>query len=200
VVADAHFSSASPLMAADKSSGSSEPRPAEKARDGDAAPPAYSPVANAPPPSGPPKQLSSKELAELSAAFSSLSIPSVITKVDESTCLAHLKLLFAFHNLKEDVGYTDGLWDILDSKVDSYKAADDKDADPAAVLARLREKRWALYVARAVDRYETWWNCFPSDQPLLASDVDDNTPAYSNFTSSTRAITWTPQMLPPLGT
>lgn len=161
----------------------------------DNAPPAYTPVAGAPPPTGPPRQLSEKELAALNSAFSSLSLPTVATKVDEDTCLAHLKLLSAFYTLKEDVGYTDGLWAIYDSR-----AAPQTDSGPelGAELAKLREKRWALYVARAVDRYKAWWNTFASD-PLTLADMTHDSPKYGDFTSSNEAMNWEPQPLPPLG-
>lgn len=165
-----------------------------------AAPPAYMAVDNASaPPSGPPKQLSQKELDELNAAFSSLNLPTVVTKVDADTCLAHLKLLFAFHSLKEDIGYSDGLFQISDSRAfHSSGAAKDKDFDPIPALAKLREKRWALYVARAVDRYEAWWNSFALD-PLVASDLHGSSAKYSGFANGDKAQNWGPEMLPPLG-
>lgn len=174
-----------------KSSGAGSDAPANGA-----APPAYSPVAGAPPPTGPPQQLSEKDLKELNAAFSALSIPDHVTKLDESTCLAHLKLLSAFHNLKEDIGYTDGLYNIFDTRASKDV---DAGADPAATLAKLREKRWAVYVARAVDRYEAWWNTLTSD-PLTIADMDPKSPKYGEFVNSNTILNWTPQMLPPLGT
>lgn len=33
------------------------------------------------------------------------------------TCIAHLRLLHAFHSLKEDIGYSDGLFGLWDSAV-----------------------------------------------------------------------------------
>ncbi|KAH8194952.1 hypothetical protein TruAng_010893 [Truncatella angustata] len=158
------------------------------------APPAYTPVAGAPPPTGPPKQLSEKELDALNAAFSALNLPTVAQKVDENTCLAHLKLLATFHNLKEDVGYTDGLWNIFDSRANRH---DDPKSEPGAVLAKLREKRWAIYVTRAVDRYEAWWNTMPSD-PLTNDEMTANSPKHGDFVNSETPLKWTPEMLPPL--
>ncbi|KAI1871097.1 hypothetical protein JX265_006137 [Neoarthrinium moseri] len=169
---------------------SSSPPPAAD----NSAPPPYTAVASAPPPQGPPRQLSEKEIASLNAAFSSLQIPDIVKKVDESTCLAHLKLLSAFHNLKEDVGYTDGLWEIFDARA---ARSTDGDEDPAAVLAKLREKRWAVYVARAVDRYEVWWNSLPSD-PLTIDDMTAESPKYGEFVNSATTMQWTAEMLPPL--
>jgi hypothetical protein len=157
--------------------------------------PAYSEVGSAPPPPAEPKQLTDKELAELTAAFSSLKLPAVATKVDESTCLAHLKLLSAFHNLKEDVGYNDGLWEIYDSRA---RTETEGDSNTDSVLSKLREKRWALYVARAVDRYESWWNTMESD-PLTTKEMLAGSPKYGEFACSSTVTVWSPEMLPPLG-
>ncbi|KAG7042513.1 alpha-ketoglutarate-dependent sulfonate dioxygenase [Colletotrichum scovillei] len=38
------------------------------------------------------------------------------------------------------------------------------------ILIRLREKRWAIYLGRAVDRYAAWWRSFGPDM-LLESDM-----------------------------
>lgn len=174
------------------------PPPVDAIPDG-AAPPAYTALGDAPPPTGPPKQLLPEELDQLNSAFASLSLPLVATKVEPDTCLAHLKLLFAFYGLKEDVGYTDGLWEVFNSRADKADAkTEKKDSDPGSVLAKLREKRWALYVARAVDRYEAWWNTFPSD-PLVNSDCNSPSPKYAYFTEGTTSKKWTSQLLPPLG-
>jgi len=81
-------------------------------------------------------------------------------------CIAHLKLLEAFHQLREDIATSDGLFGISDElSTESSK--------PEEALAKVREKRWAVYVARAADRFETWWNtCVPSSQRRLRqSDV-----------------------------
>ena len=125
----------------------------------DAAPPRYD-AASA-------TGITSEDIEQLNLAFSSLNVPLVAKSVTADTCLAHLKLLFAFQNLKEAVGYTDGLWQIYDSRVfprtkdiDTLQDADKLDDQIKKNLSLLREKRWALYVARASDRYEAWWNSF----------------------------------------
>ncbi|KAL9942838.1 hypothetical protein ACHAQF_005905 [Verticillium nonalfalfae] len=59
-------------------------------------------------------------------------------KLTSDACLAHLRLLFAFQVLKNEVGYTDGLWEIWDERAKGS----------AQVLAALREKRWALGTSR----------------------------------------------------
>lgn len=79
-------------------------------------------------------------------------------------CIAHLKLLEAFHQLRENVGNIEDLFDI---KGHGYppppfeeietKKADIKQDKAALGEVRVREKRWAVYVARAADRFAKWW-------------------------------------------
>lgn len=174
--------------------------------DDNAPPPAYGDVA--PPGTDRPAE-------DLSAFFSQLRLDSTPKGPDPDTCLAHLKLLFAIETLKEDVGYTDGLWALWNSRADGHMIAADENAVfevPAGkadaedsekhqeFLSKLREKRWALFVARAVDRYEAWWRCL-SDSPPLREE-DRNTEHYPTFDDFPRAISeqfWTAEILPPLG-
>ena len=153
-----------------------------------------------------------EELAALTSAFSSLVVANTPTTISPDTCLVHLKLLYAFHQLKEDVGYTEGLWGIHETRLSHHEllASDDLingDHGPtltpeervARALARLREKRWAVYVARAVDRYEAWWNSFNGDR-LTETDMETpSSPKYSAFLHHNRPIAFDSSMLPPLG-
>ncbi|KAI1313986.1 hypothetical protein F5Y03DRAFT_380844 [Xylaria venustula] len=165
--------------------------------NGDVAPPSYS--------AAPATSVSPEEVKQLSLAFSALQLPLVAKDVTEDTCLAHLKLLFAFQNLKETVGYTDGLWNIYDSRVfpsgkdsDALQDTDKLDDETKKNLSLLREKRWALYIARAVDRYEAWWGSFPAT-PLTDNDMCEDTPRYARFASEPPAERpWKSNMLPPL--
>ncbi|KAK8064018.1 hypothetical protein PG996_008670 [Apiospora saccharicola] len=158
--------------ATDSDAGASSSAPAVQHPRHDA-PPAYASSA-----------LSPETIGELNAAFSSLDLASISTTVTQETCLAHLKLLNTFQNLKEDVGYTDGLWQIYDSRVLSPNVRVDgnegEKPEPERLLAMLREKRWALYLARAVDRYEAWWDIFPAD-PLREQDLAENSPKFAGF-------------------
>lgn len=158
--------------------------------------PAYTPVAGNQP--GNIAELSPGAVDGLDAAFSSLNLPDVATGLHRSTCLAHLKLLAAFEALKEDIGYADGLWEIFDSRAATPQGdAVEKDADPKQALARLREKRWALYVARAVDRYEAWWDTMVGE-PLTEDHMKDPaSPKYIRFVDSQDTMKW--GVLPPLG-
>lgn len=105
--------------------------------------------------------------------------------VDE--CIAHLKLLSAIANLRRIVSRTDNLFGIRDSEAKEF-------SDPrkqAQAAACIQEKRWAVYVARAVDRFTSWWeSCIPS---LETRDIA------SLGTSSRARIGWSVTMMPPLG-
>ncbi|KAK3393886.1 hypothetical protein B0H63DRAFT_387233 [Podospora didyma] len=151
----------------------------------------------------------------LIAAFDKLKLNDAPANPANETCLAHLKLLFAIQSMKEDVGYTDGLWGLWDSIVgplspvpvrstdqspDAERSPEEKMRDgQLALLSKVREKRWALFVARAVERYEVWWKMLPG-RPLTERDMEDNSSeAYMNFTSALAdLVVWNESMLPPL--
>lgn len=150
---------------------------------------------------------------DISAAFSNLSLNSSSDETPEvDTCLAHLKLLFAFQSMKEDVGYTDGLWNIWDSRADldvelsptdreALGAQSQKtlsDGERKLKLSKIREKRWALFVARAVDRYESWWASLPQLM-MREDDMNEAIPSiYNVFVTENKTFPWASHMLPPL--
>ena len=143
------------------------------------------------------------------------------------TCLHHLKFLHALHSLKEDVGYTDGLWGLWDTRINlalpewenidrtlhpSTRTQMPPDAERRLRLSKLREKRWALFVARAVDRYEAWWDAIAGPEPDYLVEHDTRVrghPKYDAFPSGgvpaaqegrgEPAIAWSESTLPPLG-
>lgn len=180
-------------------------------------PPAYTDVPDQSQPSDSARPPPDASHVDITAAFATLSLGAKPRDPTADDCLAHLKLLFAIQSMKDDVGYTDGLWGIWDSLADSDDMGlDDLDAGenlpglPAEKqkitpddrrkirLSKLREKRWALFVARAVDRYETWWNTLPVVM-LCEQDMRDTSPsAYHGFVHDKNYTTWTKQTLPPL--
>ncbi|KAK0631466.1 hypothetical protein B0T14DRAFT_490016 [Immersiella caudata] len=188
--------------------------------DASAPPPAYSAVAapeaspSAAAASGrsPPNGATTEDPPEpvnVNAAFEKLSLanptPSYFPTSD--ACLAHLKLLYAIQSMKEDVGYTDGLWSLWDSRagpVANYnpdRSIEERLQDKQLqVLSQIREKRWALFVARAVERYEALRKTFPA-RPLSEADMlATSSDAYIDFTKDNNPprIEWTEDMLPPL--
>ncbi|KAK6008736.1 hypothetical protein QM012_000639 [Aureobasidium pullulans] len=74
--------------------------------------------------------------------------------------IAHLKLLECFYRLKQKIASTDGLFDIssdilgeINQTPPQKNAHNDKDNMKLTLLA---EKRWQVYVSRAVDRFSRW--------------------------------------------
>ncbi|KAJ4319066.1 hypothetical protein N0V84_006519, partial [Fusarium piperis] len=168
------------------------------------APPPYEETAGAPAPPD----------VDPVASFADLKLDSQPHDPYSDTCLAHLKLLFAFQSLKEDVGYTDGLFGIWDSRADGaitiaengeieeHVRADGDvpdDEEKRKALSKIREKRWALFVARAVDRYEAWWNSLTGGRPLTEKDMEESrTTAYEAFALRKEETYWHKEALPPL--
>jgi hypothetical protein len=121
--------------------------PVVSASNSDARPPSYHAEDQQPPNQIPP---------DLSGRLRNLNLnqPAHVYTPIPDQLIAHLKLLDAFWKLKEEVGKWDGLFDIQDPTGELAE-------DPAA-RAKVCEKRWAVYVARAVDRFEAWWTrCVP---------------------------------------
>ncbi|KAH6686648.1 hypothetical protein F5X68DRAFT_11359 [Plectosphaerella plurivora] len=148
------------------------------------APPAYTAVEEAP--------ASVDDV--LTPALGGLSLTEALPgKPSGDACLAHLRLLYAFQVLKNEVGYHDGLFDIWDERAVG--------GNPQ-ILAALREKRWALYVARAVDRYTAWWHSFVPEMlreaDMVAPGVQGREGRYDQFTKEAKAAQWTEDMLPPI--
>ncbi|KAI9648029.1 hypothetical protein NHQ30_002657 [Ciborinia camelliae] len=137
--------------------------------------------------------------ADLTAAFANLKISQSSTPAfpNPDLCLAHLKLLKAFHNLKEDVGYTDGLFGLWDARCELPIV---EDRDKALVV--VREKRWALYLARAVERFEDWWLKVLCEQEnatrLRQRDMKINSD-FMDFPKKGVAKVWSTSLLPPKG-
>jgi hypothetical protein len=97
---------------------------------------------------------------DYTAGFANLSISdgptSAIPSVDET--VAHLKTLECFSRLRQSVASTDGLFGIDNAAIVEIarrsRMANGEGADD--VLPKLAEKRWAVYITRAVDRFDAW--------------------------------------------
>ncbi|TID04052.1 Glycine-rich domain-containing protein 1 [Colletotrichum higginsianum] len=178
------------------SASSSGPAPAPASTS--APPPAYGAATPQPSGSGP------LDLPAVLGAVSLGPTPPHGTDPTEDACLAHLRLLTAFNRLKNETGYRDGLWEIWDSRA-NVGGGNDKAAAAAGtpnpdVLVKLREKRWAVYVGRAVDRYAVWWRSFVPDMLLERDMVDppeERRDRYEGFPRS-EPMVWNADMLPPL--
>ncbi|KAJ5591410.1 hypothetical protein N7450_005382 [Penicillium hetheringtonii] len=99
--------------------------------------------------------------------------------------MAHLKLISAIASLRDSVMKTDNLFGICDNDARAFS----NPRKQAQAAACVKEKRWAVYVARAVERFATWWETtVPS---LETTDISSlNTPETN--------ILWSAEMMPPL--
>ena len=128
---------------------------------------------------------------DITAAFSNLDLNTNRLPTGD-LCLAHLKLLEAFHQLREDVSQADGQFGIKDDF-----AASDVQNERNHQLAQIREKRWQVYVSRAAMRFEKWWTSCVQPGKRLQSQISlcgvGMTPAVGS------EITYSADDLPPLG-
>ncbi|KAK6216512.1 hypothetical protein LQW54_003518 [Pestalotiopsis sp. IQ-011] len=129
--------------------------------------------------------------SRLNSVFSNLSLSDAPRHPEVGTCLVHLRLLYTFHNLKDDVGFSNGLFGLWDAR---YPASP---SNPSKALAAVREKRWALFVARAVDRYEAWWNSL-GGQFLTERDMEKDRTRYLNFMANWEPMNLSEDNMPPL--
>jgi len=151
-----------------------------------------SPTASAPPPEYTEQDIAI-DLTNLN--LSSTDFPTV------DQCIAHLKLLEAFHALRQAVGKTEGLFGIH-NELASTTTGGYKDG-----LLKIFEKRWAIYVARAAGRFESWYEtCMPSSfnglvRPRFAqSDLSGRREVeFPYYPGGGASLTFTADNLPPLG-
>lgn len=80
--------------------------------------------------------------------------------LSKDQCIAHLKLLEVFSDLREVISHQDGLWGLWDSQAIGIIKAEvlpHLTETQSKKLVMIRERRWAIYIARAVDRFESWF-------------------------------------------
>jgi hypothetical protein len=115
------------------------------------------------------------------------------TTVEKDRCILHLKLLASLADLRETISTIDGLFGIHDSQAFKFE-----EEARSKALIRIREKRWAVYTARAVDRYADWWtHCVPVSE-AFPTIYSVQSKSYTALTS-TYPSTWLAKNLPPLG-
>lgn len=114
-------------------------------------------------------------------------------QVSADQCVAHLKLLAVFADLRDSISNNDGLFGLFDSEAERFPASSNE------ANARVREKRWAVYTARAVDRYNKWWfSCLPLSHPhITMADLESRD--YETIVDSPTQVVWSPDNMPPLG-
>ena len=135
-------------------------------------------------------------LPNITAAFTNLNLaPSV--KPTPDLCIAHLKLLEAFHQLREDVACENGLFGISDAFADAAQS----DQERAKLLAKIREKRWQVYVTKASKRFEQWWiTCVePNEEKKRLLGQSQMPSLFKQSPDRGGRLEWSKDDLPPLG-
>ncbi|KAA8647342.1 uncharacterized protein ATNIH1004_006034 [Aspergillus tanneri] len=114
------------------------------------------------------------------------------TTVTQDECIAHLKFLAALADLRETVANIQDLFCIYDPNPRVFDQLIDE------ARARVKEKRWAVYTARAVERYTAWWKtCIPSSHSRITIQ-DFRSSSYGAITEWAKPLSWSQGMLPPL--
>lgn len=107
--------------------------------------------------------------------------------VSPQACYQHQLLLRCFLDLKRTISKMTGL----------YKKEYDYDikseVDPIARQATLEERRWSIYISRAVHRFSVWWAQLPADLEMESSKISEKPCAHHS------GWAWTGDELPPLG-
>lgn len=113
--------------------------------------------------------------------------------VTRDQVVAHLKFLAVLADLRDFVSNNDGLFGLFESEADKYPDL----LNDARV--RIREKRWAVYTARAVDRYQKWWSaCLPMSRPVVTiKDLEATN--YEDIIECETQLLWTVDNMPPIG-
>ena len=117
--------------------------------------------------------------------------PNPLDLPTTSECTAHLKLLHAFAKLRHDVGNSKGMYGIIVEKgdddvrpnelemgtqsgggahvsnpeitaVEAHTQETTTDSEAAALSERIRDKKWTVFVHKAVQRFEKWVNSLTS--------------------------------------
>lgn len=105
----------------------------------------------------PPDFASVGTVGTLAAQTANLSVSSIdpySERPSREQVMAHLKFLHAVQALRVSIRAQDGLFNLHDSDIRDAKAPGQADE----LRKLLSEKRWAVYVARAVERFTAWWN------------------------------------------
>ena len=113
--------------------------------------------------------------------------------VTRDQCVAHLKFLAVLADLRDSIASDDGLFGIFDSEAERFPESLNE------ARARIREKRWAVYVARAVHRYNTWWTIGLPRSRQMATIADVESAKYEDIVKCDTLVAWSPENLPPLG-
>ncbi|KAB8664805.1 hypothetical protein FH972_026232 [Carpinus fangiana] len=122
-------------------------------------------------------------LKELNISLNPKELAASDSKLHSDHVIAHLKLLHAIQDLRNDISNQEGLWGLSDSFLPAPEAPGIP-VTPAAqkievVRKRIQEKRWAVFVSRASERFNRWWAALQSTHstaPLKMQDFNRDNP------------------------
>ena len=130
----------------------------------------------------------------LTAAFAKLELNQRGKSPSIDECIAHLKLLEAINQLREDIATQDGLYGLKDSLVPETAS----DQTKSQTLTHIREKRWAVYVNIAVKRFQKYFQILQPQSRMM--DIETmKLPDYEYITHVKRQLQFDVDSLPPLG-
>lgn len=110
--------------------------------------------------------------------------------VSPQACYHHQLLLRCFLDLKRTISKMTGLY----KKEYDYEI--ESEVDPIARQSTVEERRWSIYVSRAVHRFSVWWAQIPADSEMSSCEshrVSEKPYAHHS------GWTWTGDELLPLG-
>jgi hypothetical protein len=163
------------------------PKHSESSKSSSERPPSY-----AADPVDPTEQLA-LELPKLNLGFDSSFKSASNSTITRDQCVAHLKFLAVLADLRDAISGDDGLFDIFDAEAEKFPESLNE------ARARIREKRWAVYTARAVNRYTTWWSVGLPRSSQMATISDLENVNYESVVNCDTLVAWSPENLPPLG-
>lgn len=130
--------------------------------------------------------------------------PSPLELPTAAECIAHLKLLHAFAKVRHEIGNHEGLFGIKFEKFEDAKepldlprdelprsdshqpegvhgqdgsraaVPNENENEDAALVERIREKRWTVFVTKAAHRFEKWWDSWYASYPIATTDYDSS--------------------------
>ncbi|KAL4895138.1 hypothetical protein BDV59DRAFT_192076 [Aspergillus ambiguus] len=118
--------------------------------------------------------------------------PPTAATVTRDQCIAHLKFLAVLADLRDTIGNTSGLFGLADADPRVFC----EETNEAQI--RIKEKRWAVYTTRAVERYTVWWNTCVDNRRPRTTTGDLYSSDYGSMTTLKHPMDWQPNILPPL--
>lgn len=133
---------------------------------------------------------------DIRAAFANLNLSQAGPVPTPDQCVAHLKFLEALNQLREDIVTTDGLYGLWNSFVPNTAT----EQEQSQLSAKIREKRWQIYVTRATIRFEAFWQSATQPNVTMLTQSYVSSAAFANIHKLGKPLQFTTENLPPLGT